>query len=177
MANIFSMNWAPLDVSPLKTTFDELFVYLKSLKELSNQDLTTIFEQAVEERLVSIQAQLESGHQELDLPVVAQSKTFVALDRLRDSINKTWLVLVDQEQQYIFQQQRLEEQLQACQYHFSIIEKESKDFEALRKECLMAYWLQQDKALLVKKYAVAKQDMVRERMNGFNAKCQAFFEN
>lgn len=74
MANIFSMNWAPLDVSPLKTAFDELFVYLKSLKELSNQDLTTIFEQAVEERLVSIQAQLESGHQELDLPVVTRVK-------------------------------------------------------------------------------------------------------
>lgn len=93
-----------MDVSPLKIAFDKLFIYLESLKELSNQDPTTIFEQEVEEGLGNILAQLESERRELDLSVVALNETHVAFGRLRDNIDKTRLVLVDLEQQYIFQQ-------------------------------------------------------------------------
>lgn len=178
--NIFSMNWAPLNIRPLKMAFDELFVYLENLKEFHSQNPTTLFEQEVEERLVRLRAQLESQRQELDAPIVAQNETLASLDKLRDIIEKTRLVLVDLEQQYIFQQQRLGEQssrLEACQYSFSIIEKELKEFEAMLNEWLGADWQQKDKAFLVKKYLAAKQAMVKRRMDGFNVKCQAFFNN
>lgn len=42
-------------------------------------------------------------------------------------------------------------------------------------EWLGVDWRQQDKTLLVRKYAAAKQAMVRKRVDGFNAKCRAFF--
>lgn len=178
--NIFNMNWAPLNIRPLKIAFDELFFYLENLKEFRSHDPNTLFEQEVEERLVSLRAQLESQRQELDAPIVAQNVTLASLDKLRDIIEKTRLVLVDLEQQYILQQQRLEEQssrLEACQYSCSIIENELKQFEAMLNEWFGADWQQKDKSFLVKKYLVAKQAMVRRRMDEFNVKFQAFFEN
>lgn len=98
MDNVFSLNWAPLDVRPLRATFDKLFVYLENLKDSLNRNPTILFEQEVEERLNSLQAKLEFGRRELDAPVVAQSEVLAALDKLHDNIERTQLILVNLKQ-------------------------------------------------------------------------------
>lgn len=54
--DVFSMNWAPLDTKPLRVTFDEIFAYLESLKDLHDLNPIALFEQEVEQRLTDLQA-------------------------------------------------------------------------------------------------------------------------
>lgn len=58
-------------------------------------------------------------------------KFFIALDKLQDNIERTHLTLVDLEQQYIFQFERMNEQssrLEACYHNFSAVDQETKRF-------------------------------------------------
>lgn len=68
-----------MDIRPLRTAFDEPFVYLGSLQEFRGLSPTALFEQEVEERLANLQTQLEARHQELNVPVTAQDETLVAM--------------------------------------------------------------------------------------------------
>lgn len=52
--SIFSMNCGPLDTTPLRVTFDEIFAYLKSLKDLHGLSHVALFEQEVEQRLTDL---------------------------------------------------------------------------------------------------------------------------
>ena len=69
--NIFGMNWEQLDIRPLRAIFDELFVYLESLKDLSSLSPIGLFQQEVGQRLTSLRGQLAVRRQELDVPVTA----------------------------------------------------------------------------------------------------------
>ncbi|KAJ8644161.1 hypothetical protein MRB53_005909 [Persea americana] len=71
--NIFSMNWAQLDIRPLKTIFDELFTYLESLRDLYSLGPTALFRQ--------------------------EDETLAALSTLRGSIERTRSMLADLERQ------------------------------------------------------------------------------
>lgn len=113
---------------------------------------------------------------ELDVPVTTRDETLTALSMLRGSIERTHLMLVDLERQYVFQQQKFEEQssrIQACQYNLLITENELREFEAMLEECLGADWRQQEKALQVQKYIAAKNEILKRHIDDFNAKCQA----
>ncbi|KAJ8616858.1 hypothetical protein MRB53_036230 [Persea americana] len=71
----------------------------------------------MEQRLVDLRAQVKIRRQELDILVIAQDETLTALTTLRGSIERTRSMLADLEWQYVFQQQKLDEQLlrmQAC---------------------------------------------------------------
>lgn len=92
------MNWAPLDIRPLRVVFYELFAYLESMK-----DLHALFEQE-EQRLTCLQAHLEVRRQELDLPTTPQNKTLTAQLMLQGSIDRTRGMLANLERQYEFQQ-------------------------------------------------------------------------
>lgn len=70
--------------------------------ELRGLSPTALFEQEVEERLVSLQTQLKARRKELDVPVTAQGETLAALAVLRGNIDRTRLILADLEQQYAF---------------------------------------------------------------------------
>ncbi|KAJ8632688.1 hypothetical protein MRB53_026024 [Persea americana] len=136
---------APLDIRPLKAIFDELFAYLKSLRDLHSLGPTALFQQEVGQRLTSLRAQVEIRCQELNVPATAQDGTLTALSTLRGSIERTRSMLADLERQYDFQQQKFEEQssrMQACQYSLSITENELRDFEAMLNEYLGADWQQ-----------------------------------
>lgn len=71
----------------------------------------------MEQRLVDLRAQVKIRRQELDILVIAQDETLTALTTLRGSIERTRSMLADLEWQYVFQQQKFDEQLlrmQAC---------------------------------------------------------------
>ena len=57
--NIFCMNWAPLDIRPLRAIFDELFAYLESLKDLHNLGPAALFRQELGQRLTNLRAHVE----------------------------------------------------------------------------------------------------------------------
>ncbi|KAJ8631802.1 hypothetical protein MRB53_025125 [Persea americana] len=59
--NIFGMDWAPLDIRPLRTAVDGLFIYLENPLELCSLSPTALFEQ-VEKRLATLQTQLKARH-------------------------------------------------------------------------------------------------------------------
>ena len=96
------MNWAPLDIRPLRAVFDELFAYLESLRELHCLGPTTLFRQEVGQRLSSLLAQVEIKRQELDIPMTAQDETLTALSTLKMSSERTLSMLPDLERQYEF---------------------------------------------------------------------------
>ena len=177
--NIFNMNWAPLDISPLRAIFDELFAYLESLKDLHNLGPAALFQQEVGQRLINLRAQVEIKRKELDIPIIAQDETLAALSTLRVSIERTRLMLADLEQRYEVQQLKFEERssrIQACQYSFSITQNELKDFEAMLNECLGADWHQQEEALQIQRYVAAKKQMLKRHIEDFNTKYQAFHD-
>ncbi|KAJ8644417.1 hypothetical protein MRB53_006165 [Persea americana] len=97
------MNWAPLDIRPLRAIFYELFAYLESLKDLRGLSPDALFEQEVGQRLTSLRAQLEVRRRELDVPMTAQDETLTTLSTLRGSIDRTCATLDDLELQYDFQ--------------------------------------------------------------------------
>ncbi|KAJ8633444.1 hypothetical protein MRB53_026780 [Persea americana] len=150
--NIFNMNWAPLDIRPLKAIFNELFAHLESLRDLHSLGPIALFQQEGGQRLTSLRAQVEIRCQELDIPLTAQDETLAALSTLRGSIERTRSMLANLEQQQEFQQQKFEEQssrMWAYQYSLSITENELRDFEAMLNEYLGAGWQQQKEALQV----------------------------
>ena len=171
--NIFCMNWAPLDIRPLTTIFDEIFAYLETLKNLHNLGPDALFQQEMGQRLTNLRAQIEIRRQELDIPITAQDETLVALTTLRGSIERTRSMLADLERQYEFQQRKFEEQslrMQACRYSFMIIENELRDFQAMLNECLGADWQQQEEALQEHRYIAAKKQMLKRHIEDFNTK-------
>ncbi|KAJ8621779.1 hypothetical protein MRB53_030308 [Persea americana] len=115
--NILNMNWAPLDVRPLKAIFDERFPYLECLRDHHSLGPTALFQKKVGERLTCLWAQVEIRCQELNVLVTAPDETLAALSTLRGSIERTHSMIADLERQYEFQQQKFKEQslkMQAC---------------------------------------------------------------
>lgn len=58
---VFSLNWAPLDVRPLKAAFDEFFMYFGTAMHLHNQNPAIYLEQEVDARLSISKHSLSTG--------------------------------------------------------------------------------------------------------------------
>ena len=160
----------------MRAAFDELFAHLDNWRETYVRDPSILFQREVDEQLDAYREHLEE-QREIEAPVVSQAKALATLDILRDSVEKTTETLANLEHEHLFQQQRMNEylvRLEAILYQASIDARVLGEFEAMLNKSLGAIWRQQDRELLVKKYAANKKEMMKSCFKEFNAKFQTF---